>query len=133
MSKENNTRFILLVRLTAIITFIAGSIIFTILGEKGSAMLLLGSAATGFSTLSGSHPQNPPGHGGQGDDSGGSGGGDGGPRIPGSGVVEKRRNPTIIKGISSSLRSLFHRRSFKMEILAVIIMFLIMFALNMKI
>lgn len=118
-------RFILIVKLLAIIAFLTGGIVCTILKEDKISMLLLGSSATSFATLF-SAPTAPPfskdGGSTGGGGSGGNSGGSGGPRIPGSGVSERLRHSTdrsIIKGVS-------------MEFIIIMLLFLIGLGLNLN-
>jgi len=108
MSREDhhyrNHRFTLLIKLLAIVCFIAGGITCSIIHEQNLAMLLLGASSTAFSTLFVGSPSNPfppngpssPDNNG-GDNNNDNGGGGNRRRIPGSGVVE-RTKPTVIKG-----------------------------------
>lgn len=116
-------RFILIVKLLAIIAFLTGGIVCTILKEDKISMLLLGSSATSFSTLfSAPTAPPPPKDGGSNNSSNSGSGGSGGPRVPGSGVTERSRSQTdrsIIKGVS-------------MEFLVIMLLFLIGLGLNLN-
>ncbi len=123
-------RFILISKLLAIIAFLTGGIVCTMLKEDKISMLLLGSSATSFSTLFSAPTAPPPpkdsSGGGSNNSSGGGGGGGGGsgPRVPGSGVTERVRGQTD--------RSIIKGQGILMEYLVIMLLFLIGLTLNLS-